>query len=67
LRSIIYYCAQKSENLNKKIEVNFFDNEWKIMKNYLEDLLESANDYPSSKKRPDSLLRFQEKRMEYIG
>jgi len=45
LGSIIYNCAQKSERLNKKTNVNFFDNECKVMKNYLEDLRESVKNY----------------------
>ena len=45
LGSVIYNCAQKSERFNKKINVNFFDNECKVMKNYLEDLRESVKNY----------------------
>ena len=64
LGSIIYNCAQKSERLNNKININFFD-ECKIMKNYLKDLLEAVKNYSSSEENPELLLRFKEKSREY--
>ena len=62
LGSVIYNYAQKPERLNKKINVNFFDNECKVMKNYLEDLLEAVKNYPSFEENHELLLIFKKKK-----
>ena len=64
LSSVTYNCAQKSEWLNNKINVNFFDNEYKVKKKYLEALLEAIKNYSSSEENHELLLIFKEKRRE---
>ena len=67
LCSVIYNCARKSERFNQKINVNFFANECKIMKNYLEDLLEAVNNYSSSEENHELLLISKEKEENIKG
>ena len=67
LGSIIYNCAQKSERLDKKMNVHLFDNKCKIMKIYLQDLLEAVKNYSSSLENLELLLRFKEKEENIKG
>ena len=60
--SVIYNCAQKSERLNKNINVNILNTDCKVMKNYL---LKAVKNYSSSEENHELLLIFKEKGREY--
>ena len=49
------------------MNVHFFDNKYKIMKIYLQDLPEAVKNYSSSLENLELLLRFKEKEENIKG